>query len=209
MSANGGGWTLISRFSNADTENWIDISGSWWYDRISSYGSTTSPSSNYDMISPAFWLVKGNQVKITRSDDASNTGLLYTVSGCIGGRSFRSFITSYGNFRNGQVWNSDACRGSCFSYFGGRYSSTAGFSQALCSSNLQSAYYLSFWCDWSTGDGAVMMIGGGGSSCSRADHGIGITECNEAQFGNCNSRRGDFGDDSNIPSSYSLNLWIK
>ena len=27
-----------------------------------------------------------------------------------------------------------------------------------------------------------MMIGGGGSSCSRADHGIGITEANEASF---------------------------
>jgi len=49
------------------------------------------------------------------------------------------------------------------------------------------------------------MIGGGGSSCNRADHGIGITEANEAQFGGGY----DFGDDSTTTTSYSLNLWIK
>ena len=88
------------------------------------------------------------------------------------------------------------------------YSSTTGFGQMHCGSNLQSQHYLSFWCDWSSGDGAVMMIGGGGDSCSRADHGIGITEANAARFGtgNCD---GDFGDNCNNPSSYSLNLWIK
>ena len=51
-----------------------------------------------------------------------------------------------------------------------------------------------------------MMIGGGGDSCKRADHGIGITEANAARFG---SGDGDFGDDGNCPHSYSLNLWIK
>ena len=72
-----GGWTLISRYSNADTANWMQYSGSWWYDRTTSYGSVTSPSNNYDMISPAFWLVRGSYIKITRSDDSSNTALLY------------------------------------------------------------------------------------------------------------------------------------
>ncbi len=209
MSSNGGGWTLISRFSNADSRNWMQSSGSWWYDRTSAYGSVTSPSDNYDMISPAFWLVTGNYIKITRSDDSSNTALLYTSS-CTGGRTFRSFITSFGNFRNGATWNSDACRGSCYSYYGGSYSSTVGFSTAHCSSNLQSSRYLSFWCDWSSGDGSVMMIGGGGSSCRRADHGIGITEAGAACFGqyeDCGYR--DFGDDCNAPTSYSLNLWMK
>lgn len=53
-----------------------------------------------------------------------------------------------------------------------------------------------------------MMIGGGGNGCNRADHGIGITEADSAQFGtgNCD---GDFGDSCGYPSSYSLNLWIK
>ena len=83
-----------------------------------------------------------------------------------------------------------------------------GFSQAHCSSNLQSSRYLSFWCDWGGGDGAVMMIGGGGSSCSRADHGIGITEANQARFDITHYCGGDFGDNCNNPSSYSLNLWI-
>ena len=51
-----------------------------------------------------------------------------------------------------------------------------------------------------------MMIGGGGDSCKRADHGIGITETNAAQFdGSC----ADFGDDCYISSGYSLNLWVK
>ena len=54
-----------------------------------------------------------------------------------------------------------------------------------------------------------MMIGGGGDSCRRADHGIGITEANEARFGIGYPCPGDFGDNCNNPSSYSLNLWIK
>ena len=59
-----------------------------------------------------------------------------------------------------------------------------------------------------------MMIGGGGTSCRRADHGIGITEENEASFtvvGNGQTEY-DFGYDANTGSnpsqSYSLNLWI-
>ena len=50
-----------------------------------------------------------------------------------------------------------------------------------------------------------MMIGGGGDSCKRADHGIGVTEANEAKFGGGY----DFGDDNSAPQGYSLNLWIK
>lgn len=208
--SNSGGWTLISRFSNADSKNWMQYSANWWYDRTSSYGSVTSTSNNYDMISPAFWLVKGNYIKITRSDDSSNTALLQTSS-CIGGRTFRSFITSHGNFRYGAVWNSNACRGSCYiSNYGGSYSSTMGFSQMHCSSNLQSSRYLGFWCDWSGGDGAVMMIGGGGDYCGRADHGIAITEENSAKFVSSQQHCDlDFGDSCNYHSSYSLNLWIK
>ena len=207
-----GGWTLISRFSNADSSNWMQYSGSWWYDRTTSYGSVTSTSNNYDMISPSFWLVQGNYIKITRSDDSSHTYLLRTAYQCIGGRTFRSFITRFGNFRNGNVWNSNACRANCYSYFSGRYSSTMGFSQVSCSSNLQSRYYLSFWCDWDGGDGAVMMIGGGGDSCSRADHGIGTTEAGDARFGygkvECSNGDNDFGDHCSYTTSYSLNLWI-
>ncbi|XP_078359794.1 uncharacterized protein LOC144644227 isoform X4 [Oculina patagonica] len=206
MSSNGGGWTLISRFSNADSANWMQSSGSWWYDRTSAYGSVTSTSDNYDMISPAFWLVTGNYIKITRSDDSSNTALLYTRS-CTGGKTFRSFITSFGNFRHGTSWNSGACRGSCYVYYGGSYSSTVGFGKAQCSSNLKSSNYLSFWCAW-PGDASVMMIGGGGDSCDRSDHGIGITENGNAVFGHT-SCHGDFGDHCTNPSSYSLNMWIK
>ena len=60
-----------------------------------------------------------------------------------------------------------------------------------------------------------MMIGGGGSNCNRADHGIGITETNEASFVEIggSSTEYDFGYDAvtgNAPTqSYSLNLWIR
>ena len=56
-------------------------------------------------------------------------------------------------------------------------SQQTGFNrQAECSGDIQSANNIGFWCDWQDSDGAVMMIGGGGSSCSGADHGIGITK---------------------------------
>ena len=59
-----------------------------------------------------------------------------------------------------------------------------------------------------------MMIGGGGESCSRADHGIGITETNAASFVDGGGYpEYDFGYDawpgSLSNQSYSLNLWIR
>ena len=157
-----GGWTLIARFSNADSANWMQNSGNWWYDRTTAYGSVTSRSNNYDMISPAFWLVQGSYIKVSRSDDSSNTRLLETSS-CTGGRTFRSFITSFGNFRYSATWNSNACHRSCsINHHDGSYSSTEGFRRIHCSSNIGGSDFLSFWCDWSSGDGAVMMIDAAG-----------------------------------------------
>ena len=188
--------------------------GSWWYDKQVAMGTTSSPSINADMISPAFWLVSGREFKITRSDDPSHTPLLQTTGNCLAGQTFRSKITSYGDFRNGKVWASDQCLESCTVLFGGQYKSTDGFQQAECSGNIQSANNIGFWCEWSTGDGSVMMIGGGGSACGRADHGIGITETNAASFveSGGSATEYDFGYNANTakaPSqSYSLNLWI-
>ena len=60
-----------------------------------------------------------------------------------------------------------------------------------------------------------MMIGGGGSSCNRADHGIGITETNDASFVELSGSETeyDFGYEANTGTaptqSYSLNLWIR
>jgi len=62
----------------------------------------------------------------------------------------------------------------------------------------------------------MMIGGGGGTSCERADHGIGITEQNSASFVEETSgtqTEYDFGYDAveeNAPSqSYSFNLWIR
>lgn len=85
----GGGWTLAARFSNADSKNWMRDDAYWWYDIQSSQGSPTSPSSNYDMISEAFWKVKGDNIKITRSDDGSHSALLRTYSNCLSDRTLR------------------------------------------------------------------------------------------------------------------------
>ena len=189
--------------------------GRWWYDQQAANGATNDPSVNADMISPAFWLVRGSEFKITRSDDPSHTPLLQTTGNCLGGQTFRSKITSYGDFRNGKVWASDQCLGSCTVQYGGQYKSTDGFQQADCSGSIQSADKIGFWCDWDAGDGAVMMIGGGGSKCARADHGIGISETNAASFVEVGGSETeyDFGYDgitNRAPSqSYSLNLWIR
>ena len=211
------GWLLIARFSNSDSKNWMEDSADWWYDRQYATGATTDPLVNADMISAAFWRVKGREFKITRSDDSSHTALLQTTGNCLGGRTFRSKITSYGGFRNGKVWSSDRCLGSCTVQYGGQYKTTEGFQQAECSSNIQSSNKIGFWCDWSAGDGSVMMIGGGGRDCNRADHGIGITEAGEASFDDSSDPpEYDFGynplsggDSSYSFQSYSLNLWIR
>ena len=190
-------------------------SGDWWYDRPYAFGATSDPPVNADMISPAFWLLKGRDLKITRSDDSSHTPLLQTIGNCLGGQTFRSKITSYGNFRNGKVWSSGRCLGSCTVQYGGQYKTTDGFQQAECSGNIQSSNKIGFWCDWDSGDGSVMMIGGGGKYCNRADHGIGITETGDASFVDYGTSETeyDFGYDANTEypptQSYSLNLWIR
>ncbi|XP_022809237.1 uncharacterized protein LOC111346198 [Stylophora pistillata] len=189
--------------------------GNWWYDQKTAIGATNDPSVNNDMISTTFWSVSGKEIKITRSDDPSHTPLLQTIGNCLGGQTFRSKITSYGDFRNGTVWASDQCLEDCSVQYGGHYKSTDGFQKAECSGNIQSANKIGFWCDWDTGDGSVMMIGGGGRSCARADHGIGITETGAASFveeGGVGTEY-DFGYDAvttkNQSQSYSLNLWIR
>jgi len=208
------GWVLIARFSNSDSKNWMRDDGLWWYEQQAAMGTTTDPSINSDMISPAFWLVRGVDLKITRSDDPSHTPLLQTTGNCLAGQTFRSKITSFGDFRNGKVWASDQCLGSCTVQYGGQYKSTDGFQQAECSGKIQSANNIGFWCDWGGGDGSVMMIGGGGNACKRADHGIGITEKNEASLieGDGGTEY-DFGYNAQTEStpsqSYSLNLWIR
>ena len=213
------GWTLVTRFSNSDDKNWMKDTGFWWYDQQVAMGTTTDPSKNADMISPAFWLISGREFKITPSDDLSHTPLLQTTGNCLAGQTFRSKITSYGDFRNGKTWASNQCLGSCTVYYGGQYKSTDGFQQAECSGDIQSANNIGFWCGVHTsdfhGDGSVMMIGGGGSSCGRADHGIGITETELGSFveeglGETEYDFGYGGGTGTAPSqSYSLNLWIR
>ena len=214
MTSDKGGWTLVARFSNNDDKNWMMDSGDYWYDRRSAVGQTTDPAANTDMISPAFWSVRGTEFKITRSDDSSHTALLYTTGDCLGGQTFRSKVTSYGNFRDGAVWASNSCLGSCEVTYGGLYKSTNGFGQAHCSHHsLSSENKISFWCDYSD-NGAVLMIGGGGYGCGYADHGIGVTQTDSASFieaggGEVEYDFGNSGLAGSPPArSYSLNLWV-
>ena len=167
------------------------------------------------MISPAFWLASGSEFKITRSDDSQHTPLLQTTGNCLGGQTFRSKVSSYGDFRNGAAWADDRCLGNCSIQYDKHGLSTNGFQQAGCSGDIQGSQAIGFWCDWGNGDGAVLMIGGGGASCDRADHGIGITETGEASFIDLATidTEYDFGSnaETTTPQShnYSLNLWIR
>ena len=77
-------WTFIARFSNDDSKYWTN-DGSFWYDKVTSYGDENNPSSNKDMISAAFWEIKGHEIKITRSDDPTHTALLQITSNCLQG----------------------------------------------------------------------------------------------------------------------------
>ena len=169
------------------------------------------------MISPAFWLVSGSEFRITRSDDSSHTPLLQTTGNCLGGQTFRSKITSYGDYRNGKVWSKHSCKGSCTVQYGGQYKKTDGFQLAECSvGNIQSSNKIGFWCSYGVQPQvyvfkSIMMIGGGGSGCAHADHGIGITA---KAKGSGTKYKYDFGNTANSsyppPShSYSLNLWIR
>ena len=205
-------WTLIARFSNNDTKDWMEDSGEWWYDKSVGVGDIADPSLNTDMLSPAFWLVRGREFKITRSDDPQHTALLQTTGDCLGGKTFRAKITSYGDFRNGRVWAENDCQGNCNVQYGGQFQRTDGFRQATCNGSLQNATQVGFWCDWEDGDGAVLMIGGGGKSCQRADHGIGITEADQASFFSGREGEHDFGNEAwyraTTTKTYSLNLWV-
>eukprot|EP00794_Sanderia_malayensis_P002969 gene2969-3422_t len=206
------GWTLIARFSNADEIRWMTYNGTYWYDTLYD-GATTSPSTNADMISRAFHNVKGDQLKITRSDDPNHNALLYTTKNCLGGQNFRTFITQFGDFRNGARWGHlNACKKQCKvkEYAANVNTGTSGFAQSACSSTIQNSTQVGFWCHYGLGDGAVIMIGGGGAECKRADHGLAITEQNTPRLG---APAADFGNDaegsSSVQSSlYALNLWV-
>ena len=109
--------------------------------------------------------------------------------------------------RNAANWNSiNRCLGQCSINNYLSVSGVSGFSQSSCNGELQSSGKIGFWCHSST-DGAVMMIGGGGSSCVGADHGIAISESNTPKFGTAGTM--DFGDNAAGTSSYALNLWIR
>ena len=193
MATDGQGWTLIARFSNNDTLNSMNDTGFLWYDKNDAFGGTTYPSNNTDMISPAFWLVSGNELEITRSDDPQHPALLQTTGDCLGGQTFRSKITSYGDFRNGNTWLGYHCGGSCPLQYGGQYEETVGFVRAKCDGDFQSANNIDFWCDggW---DGSVMIIGRGGGVCHRGAHGIGLTGAREPSFKDRGRGERDYGD---------------
>ncbi len=213
MTEDGGGWTLIGRFSNSDAQNWMQHSGDWWFSKMTPTGATTSATENADMFTPAFATVIGDELKITRSDKGDGF-LLQTVGSCLDGQSFRTKIASYGNYQNGVVWGNNSFKGSCEATFGNDYLKTFGFVGAdpmLCTNPIDGLNRVRFWNDWD-GDGSVIMIGGGGDTCMRADHGIGVTEESEGHFGGPSYHQLDFGDDGKAdpaPFIYSLNLFVR
>ena len=210
MQPSGTGWTLIARFSNNDIKHWMNDSGYWWYDAIEAVGDTSDPLANADMISPAFWLISGNEFRITRSDDSHHTSLLQTTSDCLGGQTFRSKVTSYGDFRYDTVVSSSQCEADCNVQFGGQYDTTQGFKQASCNGSMQSFHNIGFWCRYGY-SGSVMMIGGGGNGCDAGGHGLGVTASKSGYFVSNGRPEDDFADKqwSTGTKAYALNLWVR
>ena len=116
-----GPWTLIARFYNNVSKNWMEDNGTWWYDRVEAYGNTLDPSDNADMISEAFWLHQGSEFKITKSDEPLHTALLTRTRNYLNGLTFRDKMKRYGVFRGTKSWASDKCLGSCTVNYGGDY----------------------------------------------------------------------------------------
>ena len=207
----GQSWTLIARVSNKGEKHWTGYNG-WWnkYDMTDAKGKTTDPLDGEDMICPAFWLVRGKDFMITRSDDPNTAPLLQTTDYCLDEQTFRDKIqTSSGGLKHNQ------CKSSCNVRYGGQYETTEGFEQASengCSpANLQTGSKIGFWCsgytaDYNHNNWAVMMIGARGDGCPEADHGIGIIR--KIGFG---FRWEDFGNkaDQSPTKDYSLNLWVR
>ena len=209
----GQGWTLIARISNNDVKHW-ELDSNWWSERENGRRETTGPLDGNDMISPAFWLVGGNEFMITRSDDPY-TALLQTRDDCLGKQTFRDRIhTRYDGHHSGDLIDNQ-CVSSCNVKYGGQYRVTDGFVQANkngCSPvNLQTGNKIGFWCKYinsaaghSHYNWSVMMIGAGGGGCSGADHGIGIGASTK------NVKDLDFGNTvDGSQKSYSLNLWVR
>ena len=189
----------------------------FWYDKMSAYGST--PDTDHDMISEAFWRTRANEIKLREATMPHTQRCWKRPTIVLRGKHFvnlslllETFVTVLAT-----SWASDACLGSCTVRYGRQYQRTSGFEKYGFSSDIQSSNYIGFWCDWSGGNGAVMMNGGGGSGCHRADHGIGITEEAHAMFGGTDDFL-DFGHDTDnshsyktegIQTSYALKLWVR
>ncbi len=219
MKYDGGGWTLISRYSNkgADkNQSWMDNCGAWWLTKTTDAGTVTSPTNDDDMISSAFWKVEAKELRITRTDNApDHSYTLMTTNDCLGGKTFRAFLTTYFSDPNcGGPWAIDSTKASCDTLLGKDHATTIGFAGTQAANcpgkTLGGLNKISFWADWH-GDGSVMMIGGGGDNCMRADHGIGVTEVSDANFGGSDYQKGDFGDDGDTTPDpkYALNLWVR
>lgn len=192
----GQGWTLIARVSNNDSINWRPNSSFWKYDMKDAKGKTTDPLDGMDMISPAFWLVGGNEFMITRSDDPY-TALLQTTDDCLGQQTLRDKInTSYG-----EGFKKNQCRSSCNVAYGGQYSVQPTGNGCLAVS-LLTGNKIRFWCKRGLRR-SVMMISAEGNGCSKAYLRIGMTTNREIIK--------DFGskEDGSSTTDYSLNLWVR
>ena len=211
----GRSWTLIARVSNRYRKRWTWGSGWWKYNMTDAKGETTDPLDDWDMISPAFWLVGGNEFMITRSDDPHTAPLLQTTDNCLDERTFRDKIRTS---KAGKEHNK--CGSNCNVIYRGQYEKTEGFEQANengCSpANLQTGNKIGFWCKHRStsnhGTRAVMMIGAGGKGCSGADHGIGIgIQYDDYDDDDDDDGYYDFGKkaDESPTEKYSLNLWVR
>ncbi|MAA78584.1 MAG: hypothetical protein CL916_04940 [Deltaproteobacteria bacterium] len=95
MTIDGGGWTLVAKFTNQDSRSWSNAQSNWIDD--SSFGNTSDLSDGSDAKSE-LW----SRMTVTNfmlNDHLSSADYIYTDDDCIGGTNLSSyFVTALGSF---------------------------------------------------------------------------------------------------------------
>ena len=216
---NGGGWTLIARFSNTEkTMSWVD-SAQRWYDSVEEEGATTSSTVNTDMLGAGFWSVSAQELKLSRSDRLGNEHVVVTTDACVGGLTFRQKIESFGDWRIAS-WPDETVQGSCAVEHNGSIEEvqlTSGFGKYMCQGakvgKIDGINFFAHAGEWN----AVIMPGGvkgGAGGCGSAHNGIAVVADTPGTFGGTLGYQMDFGDSYDpskepLEQNYALNLWVR
>ena len=101
MTTDGGGWTLVARLSNSDSEGWA-WSSSRWADTTLTNENDLSLTTDSDAKYHAYNMVKADEVMIMESTNWSKR-LIQSSTGCLGGKTTQAFFSGLGGFATSTV----------------------------------------------------------------------------------------------------------